>query len=274
MIPYDTLSPYPLPYDSLGNSTAVYPLDTIFPLTDSVPAAVIRSSLFAHHQLPVQHVGELARQACGTGGWYFVAITIAILLLVLLLRGAGVGIAELIHSTIDSRVCLRTIRDGNLTRPVAQTPIALVSLVPVVLVVFHYLQPNSLHPWRDILQYLLLLLIVYVLYFTRNGIIRLIGRAFDDGEATHLYLSSNYVYHLLYGVAAALFSFFICYAGEAGEVFFYILCGVIGILFVMRLFCGMRIILTNAKTSKLQLFYYLCSLEIVPVLVAVKLAVS
>ena len=53
-----------------------------------------------------------------------------------------------------------------------------------------------------------------------------------------------------------------------------ILAGILGLLFVVRLIRGLQLILTFSKTPKFYLFYYLCILEIVPIIIIIKVAIS
>ena len=143
-------------------------------------------------------------------------------------------------------------------------------LIPISLIGYHAFIPHVSNTWIDILQYLLLVVVCCTIYFTRNGILRFIGNAFENRESVHIYLSSNYIYHLLYGIVATAFAFFIFYTDYAGQTFLYILYGIIALLFIIRFLRGMQLILTYSKTPKLYLFYYLCILEIVPIIVLIK----
>ena len=137
---------------------------------------------------------------------------------------------------------------------------------------FFFQHPSN--TWIDLLQYLTLFAVSIVVYFTRNGIFRFLGNAFNNSESVHVYLSSNYVYHLLYAIAASGLAFFVCYTDTVGPVFFYILTGIIALLFTIRLIRGLKLILTFSKTPKVYLFYYLCILEIVPIIIIIKVIIS
>ena len=152
--------------------------------------------------------------------------------------------------------------------------IAPLMLMPISLVGYYAFFPQVSNIWTNILQYILLFAVCIAVYYTRNGIIRFIGNAFENSEAVHIYLSSNYIYHLLYGIAATAIAFFIFYTDRVGQTFLYILLAVIALLFTARLLRGMQLILTNAKTQKFYLFYYLCILEIVPLIIVSKVVIN
>ena len=277
----DTLPPYCAPFDIVADSSAdsshssshscIY--DSIFtPVEQAAPH--VRKSLFTHSQLAVQHNHEITIHHAETSGWYFGFIALSIFLICFFLRHKQISMLNLLQSAIDHRAMDRMLRDTNLTHSQDLVPIALIMLIPMSLVGYFFFLSHGNNTWMDILQYLSVLLICYLVYFLRNGIIRFLGNAFNNQEATHLYLSSNYIYHLLYAIAATSLAFFIFYTDTMGETFFYILAGILGLLFVVRLIRGLQLILTFSKTPKFYLFYYLCILEIVPIIIILKVAIS
>ena len=274
MPPVDTLPPYSLLPDSNLLTVQVSCLyDSVFVATDHAEP-VPRKSLFTHHLLPVRHGHEISVSHAGTPGWYLGGIALSILFLCLFLRAKQLRLPDLLQSLVSERAMGRVLRETNLTRAVTQAPIALVMLFPLCLVANHCFMPQLHNVWLDMLTFLGIYAASLCLYFVRNGIIRFIGNAFLNGDAVHLYLTSNYVYHLAYGVAATALAFFVCFTGNLGNVFLYILAAIVGILFVMRLIRGMQLILTYSKSPKLYLFYYLCTLEIAPVLILTSVAIS
>lgn len=280
----DTLPPYyatdsiSLPADTVGDTlgctssyTCIY--DSLFSFVEPAPPT-LRKSLFTHHQLAVQNSHEITIQHQGSPGWFFGFIVLSIFLIGIYLHQKQLKIVTLLQSAIDTRALDRMLRDTNLTHAVDQAPIALMMLLPVSLVCYFFFFPHNISTGLDIGQYLLLLLACYAVYFTRNGIFRIVGNAFDNQESMHMYLSNNYIFHLLYTIVASAFAFFVFYTDNVGKIFFYILAGIIGFLFVIRLFRGMQIILTLSKSQKFYLFYYLCILEIVPIVFITKAIIS
>ena len=274
MLQIDTLPPYAAPVDTSSDSiTAVCAYDTIFtPMGPVEP--VLHRSLFTHHLLPVQTGHETTIQHQGSPGWLFVVIVLATALISLFLHHKQIHLVELLQSAIDHRAMDRMLRDANLTHNVDQAPIAPLMLIPVSLVCFYSFVPQTSNLWTNILQYLIVLVACLAVYYARNGIIRFLGNAFENPEAVHTYLSSNYIYHLLYGIAATALAFFVFYTDQVGQTFLYILFGILALLFLMRFLRGMQLILTNSKTQKFYLFYYLCILEIVPIIIAAKVVIN
>lgn len=272
----DTLPPFLPSFDSsavaISDTEALCVYDSIFkPIEQAEP--VLHRSLFTHHQLTVQNTHEINIHRQESPSWFFGFIILSIFLICVYLRSKQISITNLLQSAIDHRAMDRMLRDTNLTHALDQAPMALIALIPISLVCYYFFFPHN-NVLRDMLQYLLLLITCYGIYFARNGIIRFFGNAFANSDTVHLYLSSNYIYHLLYGIAATAFAFFICYTDSVGKIFFYILAAIIGILFIFRVIRGMLLILTNAKTPKVYLFYYLCTFEIVPIIILTKVAMT
>lgn len=269
----DTLPPYALLADTTADSLqTICAYDTLFiPMGKVEP--VLRKSLFTHHQLAVQNSHEITIQHQGSAGWLLIFIALSMLLISLFIRNKQISILDILHSAIDHRAMDRMLRDANLTHATDQAIIAPLMLIPASLVAYYAFLPHITNVWLDILNYILILLASCIVYYARNGIIRFIGNAFDNSESVHLYLSSNYIYHLLYAIAATGLAFFIFYTDYVGQTFLYILFYILAFLFIVRFLRGMQIILTNSKTSKFYLFYYLCILEIVPIIALIKVVI-
>ena len=278
----DTLPPYyamtdiivDTSSDSLGATPkALCVYDSIFtPIEQAVPT--VRKSLFSHHELAVQHNHEMEIHHAGVSGWYFGFIALSIFLICAYLRTKQMGLLTLLQSAIDHRAMGRMLRETNLTHAPDQAPLALLMLMPVTLVAYFFFFPHMGNTLYDILHYLLLYVASIAIYFTRNGIFRFVGNAFNNSESVHIYLSSNYIYNLLYAIVASALAFFVCYTDNVGPIFFYVLAGIIALLFSIRLIRGLKLILTFSKTPKVYLFYYLCILEIVPIIIIIKVVVS
>lgn len=270
MVQLDTLPAYdwaPDTCESGATTSCIY--DSIFtPIEAAEPT--IRKSLFTHHELGVVTSHEINIQHQNVSGWFFGAIALSIFLICLFLHQKQIKIVDLIKSALDHRALDRMLRETNLTHSLDLTPIGFITMIPVSLVGYYAYLPHHDYVYIDILRYLLMFLICCAVYFARNGVIRLIGNAFNNPESVNVYVSNNYIFHLIYAIVTTSLAFFVCYTGNMGTTFLYILLSILGILLLIRITRGMLIILTLSKSSKLYLFYYLCTLEIVPILIVAK----
>ena len=173
MLQIDTLPPYTTLADTTADSLhTLCAYDTIFTPVGRIEP-VLHKSLFTHHLLPVENTHEIAIQHQGSPGWPLIFIALSITLICIFLRNKQIGILDLLHSAIDSRAMDRTLRDSNLTHATDQAIIAPLMLLPVVLIAYFSYAPRLANIWFDILTFLLSLLAACVVYYSRNGIIRL-----------------------------------------------------------------------------------------------------
>ena len=123
----------------------------------------------------------------------------------------------------------------------------------------------------DYLMYLAILGGLIAFIFLKNSLIRLLGNVFEDRSVTMLYISSNNLFYFVGGFVFVPLMLLLFYCPAATETILKTTIFLVGIIFIVRLFRGIQLILTNSKTSKLYLFYYLCIFEIVPILVMAKI---
>lgn len=260
--------------NSNENALSILPelCDGLFVGTDSI-GPVLHKSLFTHHELQVQHNYEVDLHRQSTPGWFLLFILLSIILTVIYMRAKQLTPATIFQASVDHRSLERILREENLTHRTDLMPIALVMPIPLALVIYYSLMPSDITAWAALLEYLGLWAAIVAVYLLRNGVLRLMGDAFDNNEVVGMYISSNYMYHVAYAMAGSVMAFFVCYTGAASQGFLVALGIILGILLLCRLVRGLNLILTLSKSPKLYLFYYLCILEIVPILVILKLTI-
>ena len=111
-------------------------------------------------------------------------------------------------------------------------------------------------------------IVIWLLF--RLFLIRLLGWTFRNFEVTSQYLMSSMAYHFMIGIA--LLPFLVINAYTHSDVILYISLGLAAILFLLKLIRGIVIGLGDTKFSIFYLFFYLCTVEILPVLAIVKIA--
>ena len=224
-----------------------------------------RVSLFVGHALSTQHAGLIERGAAGVPVWVFVVMLALVSLTTLYFRQRKLRLRDLLVSLFDIRLMDRMLRNSNMVRTVALVPAGL--LVTACLAVpVHQLAMNK----TGIIGYLLLTAALMALYLVRNGIVKLLATVFDDQHAVSMYITSNYLYHLVLTILILPLLFLQTYLPHGGEVVLWIMAGIVVLEFLIRVIRGMNIILTYSSCSHFYLFYYLCTVEIVPILVLVK----
>lgn len=239
------------------------PLDSIFRSFDTLDT-IFRQSMFSDHSLALHHHGLLPRPDTFPQIWIFVLLIALCALLCIYFRTHKITPLELLKSTIDRRVMDRLLRDNNLNRTPPLVPMGIFVVATVGLFAHQAAMPHTGLPGYGILAGALLLA-----YLLRNAILRLLGNIFDNQPAISLYIVNNYLYHLLLASILLFLLFPMVYFDAGRNVFIYIIGALIALEFLIRFVRGSKLFLTQTKNSGIYLFYYLCTVEIVPILVFV-----
>ncbi len=233
-------------------------LDSIFCEHDSV---VYRPSLFSSHSLMPQDRNLTPRPDSTTAPWIFGVLVLLTALLCLYYRMRKITFGPLLTALVDSRAMDRMLRNNNMTRSIQLFPMGMLTVAVVALT----LQPVPL--W----QYLLLTAGLIVAYALRNGLMRFLATVFDNSGAVSTYVISNYLYHLTLATLLLPMLFLHFYLPRGGEMMLYVMVGLVAVEFLTRLVRGLKLFLTQSSGAHFYLFYYLCIVEIVPILVLLKL---
>ncbi len=239
------------------------PLDSLFRPHD-VAEPVYRQSMFVPSAIAPEHHQLLPRTNTAQPAWVFVLLMALVALVYLYYRIRKIKPAQLPQAIVDHRAMDRMVRDNNLV------PIRLMSIgiftMAVLATVLHQeaMADTGFGGWA------LLTVVLSAAYMLRLGLIRLLGNIFDRQEAVSTYITSNYLYHLaLTTLALPLLPLFI-YLPWGNDVVFYILSGLAALCFLARLIRGLQVFLTFSKGSSFYLFYYLCIVEIAPLVILAK----
>lgn len=272
--PVDTIEePVPtFPTDIVEQNTLCY--DSLFAPYQGLPVQR-RESLFTLKSIPSDKVHPQMRSSHLTEGWIFGVIVLLLALVSIYLNNQKFRIRDIFISLFNRRAMDRVFRESNIRPrtffPMTGIYIASLSMIAVALLNANKMVIISLHSSLLFLS-IVAALIVYLL--VKNVIIRLFGSLFEDSNACLLYISSNYLFYFIGGLVSAPLLLLIFYCPSVSEALLKTMSILVCIIFVIRLFRGMQLILTNSKTSKLFLFYYLCIFEIVPILIIIKELVS
>ncbi len=256
------------PVDAMHDKVSPLSLDSIFAAYQ--PHEVVQHiSLFTHHSLQPQHTTIYPRRVQATPDWIFVLLVLLIALLSLYLNSFRVQVGRLFGSTINLREMEYFYRDNNFKRYFTILPMMLFYAATIALCLFFYLEINqytlfSLTPWAT---YGVLFGLITTFFLLKSTLISLLGNIFSNLNAAQLYNSNNYIYQFaacIVLIPLLLFAFYgPCHPQRWSVVLLY----TIAFAFCLRFFRGIKLILTNSTTSKFYLFYYLCTLEIVPLLI-------
>lgn len=241
-----------VPYDSIFQPRE--PMDTVF-----------RKSLFQRHSLQVQHTDSPVRPDIAEPAWIFVALILLTSLLCLYGKLRKIRLLTLLKSLMSRRSMDRMVRDCNLNRSIIMLPMGLLLVAAVCLPVHRMAMAHTGVP-----GYLLLTLAVSLLYMLRNGIFRLLGNTFENKPGVALYMTNNYLYHFVEAMATTVMLFPFFYLPGAQTPMLVAIVVFLALAFVIRFGRGVKVFLTLKNSSSFYLFYYLCIVEMIPILVIIK----
>lgn len=252
---------YPMP-DTMQNTGI--PIDSIFRLADSMPEC-LRETLFKGHMLTPQHTEMLQRTATHQPLWLFILLIALCALLFLYYNNHKIKITELLKSAVDRRTAERLVRECGFTHSMAIVPIAfLLSAVAAVLIWSVAMAKTEMG------GYLLTTLAIATAYLLRNGILHWLASIFDQEQTVSAYIISNYTLHLILTTAVLPLLFAAIYIPSATNVAVYVAGILTALVFLIRMINGINILFKKTNSFHFFLFYYLCIVEIAPILVALK----
>ena len=260
-------TPYVVESDDTDMGVAVGDTFSLFFVPDScvVRDTVVRPSLFKEHTLATQHEGLVARSDTSAPVWIFGLLLALVALLTFYYRTCKLRFKDIGTVLVDSRAMDRTLRNNNLNSRFRFLPMGLLMVACVMLPVHQMALAKT-----GFGGYLLLVVAVAALYLLRNGLLRLLALIFDNGTAVDSYITSNYFYHLALATLVLPLLLPWVYMPAGNNVVLYLLAGVVLLEFALRLFRGLKLFLTQSTGPYIYLFYYLCIVEVTPVLVLVK----
>jgi hypothetical protein len=261
---WDSVSVHPQSSALDSQFSTGIPLDSILP---PLPAAdtVFRPSLFLNHTLQVSNDTLMPRPDEGRPAWMFVSVVLLATILCIYYRLRKIKFITLLQSLFSLRTMDRLVRECNLSHGSLLIPMGLLLTTSLSLPVHQLMLPDS-----GLLGYLAIIVILAVLYLLRNGIMHLLGNAFDDTASVNLYITSNYLFHLLEATVVTLLLFPLLYMPRAAHSVAVIIVFFLSIALIFRLSRSVKVFLTNSNSSSFYLFYYLCIVETIPVLAIIK----
>jgi len=180
---------------------------------------------------------------------------------------------QLVQAAYSKQYMNLLIREGGGGYDLINLSLGFIFICSSALLLFQFNEsltgPSSSGSLRFLLFMALAAGIVIWLLF-RLFLIRLLGWTFRNFEVTSQYLMSSMAYHFIIGIA--LLPFLVINAYTHSDVILYLSLGLAAILFLLKLIRGIVIGLGDTKFSIFYLFFYLCTVEILPVLAIVKIA--
>ena len=234
---------------------------------------VYRPSIFAHHSLQPTHSELLPRQLPQSDAHVTISAAVLFVLMCIYYKVHDFGLYKVLASFSSQRSFDSLQRESNLTRRSSLTPCMILFAVTVA-VYFIALRFFLQMPSLGVAEWQLLLAVAaasVMVFSLRNIAIGMLGRIFGGEDAVERYIIRGYLTQLLVASILLPLIFLLCFSSLSGPTCAVIISVPLALGFIYNLFNALRIFFLVPKVTNLFLFYYLCILEVVPILVIIKL---
>lgn len=263
-------------YDSLASNmphidSVTFSLDSVFAAIER-PEVIEVPSIFTNHKLQLTNNQALTKADTLPHAWIFGILVGIILCTCLYFKKHTIHIVDILHSAIDLRAMDRILRTYNINRASSLSPIAFLwsatAAMAIYFITYKAMGYNALgkNIWLDIANYGILFVGCTLFYFIRNLLYRLISNTYEEPASAALSIISNYIFTLLETIVAVFLLLFVFYCKSLAIGALGIMTAIVLVLYTTRLLREFKIFLTQAKSSHLHLFYYLCIIEIGPII--------
>ena len=246
--------------------------DTTFNLQTTVfPQPVYSKSVFIPHQLLPSDL-QVKQVRNDQPDWILAILITCFILLAWVQVFYHKRFQQIIRAPFSKRFINQLIRDGNLFKEQITIALGTVYLLTFTLLLYefndlvlHYSFPGI----NGIVLYLLMAALALGLMSAKVALVQFLGTIFKTRETTGNYLLNQFIFALVSGPVLLAALVFVVYLNSS--VIIYVTLSLFITLMVLRFIRGFFIGMALSKFSYLFLFVYLCSLEILPLLVLFKI---
>ncbi|HEY4799358.1 MAG TPA: DUF4271 domain-containing protein [Bacteroidia bacterium] len=125
---------------------------------------------------------------------------------------------------------------------------------------------------KNEILFLMIAGLVLLIYFFKAITIKILGTIFYSNSESKEYVHIVFLTNQMVGILFVPINIFLAYGNQLWASSMYKTGGVLLIVgFILRIVRGATLVLTNTKGQQVYLFIYLCTIEILPLLLAFKL---
>jgi hypothetical protein len=233
----------------------------------------VKSTFGAHHLHPTNFSTVDTRHS--PPDWILAILLFCFLLLAWTQVFFHKRVQQILRAPFSQRFTNQLIRDGNLFRERVAIALGTIYLLALSLLLYEFNQQVlglRIHPFEGFNLYLLILVLIIVLSVLKVILMQFLGSIFRTRETTSNYLLNILIFASLTGPGMTIMLVFITYLQST--YLFYICISFLAVILLFRFIRGFYIGLALTKFSYLFLFVYLCTLEILPLLVLVKVLLN
>ncbi len=246
---------------------------SVFPLSNQGHTLKLsQSPVFMSHELKPGKFQPIAREQTGND-WTFLLLFVCVILFTWVQVYYRKRFIQIFQSVFSEKRVHFLIRDGRLFNE--QITLALGFIFVMAFSLFLFLINKfiiGLSLGNGFFLFIKIVLALTGFILIKFLLIQLIKAIFLTREATSRYVLNSLIFDLTLGVVLLPFLIFITYTGS--DMLIYLSLIIISITFIYKLLRGFVIGLNYSGFSLFYLFLYLCTVEVLPVVVVVKLLVS
>ncbi|GEM_PF-1030702 len=241
-------------------------------ITPAAPAKELRPgpSFFKGHMLPASPSGPRVIEGYSTD-WITLLMIICLVLLAWIQTNHSKRLKQIFRSVALPYYTNQLEREGNLYNERITLGLSFVFLTSISLTLFQLIRMEGLQPQgiSPFIVFLTIFLGVVLYVQIKTFLVRISGTIFKTSEHAHAYQLNSLIFNDATGIFTFPFLLLVYYLQP--EPFIWIVLGIIAILLIYRFIRSIIIGLSNAGFSIFYLILYLCTLEILPFLLMVKL---
>jgi len=237
----------------------------------TMPGPVYCKSLFTSQTLKVTNFQPTQNQK-SQPDWIFGVFLLGFILLIWTNFFYFNRLKQIILSPISKRFINQLIRDGNLFKERISVALTIIYVLCFSLLLYEtnlLILKIQIGNISGFIVYLIIVGALTIFWIIKIILIHLLGTIFKTSSTTHYYLLNMLIFIIINGIILLPALVGIVYLNST--IILYITLIICVLLFIFRFMRGFFIGLTLTKFSYLFLFVYLCTLEIMPVLMLIKL---
>ena len=272
----------PIFIDSLNgiNSNAVSTIDSVSSDSSAViqdtilDSHIAQQSMFTTHQLQVNDFQPSFKNYISYD-WITIHLIVCLLLLGWTRVYFGKRLKQILKAFFSVRQTNTLIREGNIFRERISIPLLIIYLVSFSLLIylaFVELLQGSFFDFTGVQLFSVIMLFVLISWFIKNVVLNFVGFVFRNNLILSDYIYTNFIFNVLIGLILMPVIIISIYISAKEIIYFGIL-----LWLLTHLYRLVRELFTGLSYVEFSLFYrilYLCTLEIIPLLVLTKLAMS
>jgi hypothetical protein len=206
--------------------------------------------------------------------WMFFSLLICYIIVTILTFKNNKRIFQLFKAFFVPHFTNQLIREGNIIREFFMYPILLTYFISLSLLISTALN-HFLHYNVNLSQFLLLSLFVMLFYIFKVLLVKFLGWVFQTTKETLEYLTNYMIFSFVAGVFLFPLVFFLIFSSPFISIIsLYVIIIVLIIIFGYQTTRGLMIGLSSNRYSLYYLFLYLCTVEILPLCISVKLLIN